>query len=63
MSDSTKLLKLISRAKNDSEKFAALLLMTKTLNSDKLEVGERKKIFHAISFNFVYRLVFFKIVD
>ena len=47
----------IKRAQNDSQRFAALLAVSKMLKADELSEDERKKIFLAIGFSFPLRLM------
>ncbi|XP_068706405.1 neurochondrin-like isoform X2 [Montipora foliosa] len=47
----------INSARNDSERFAALLLVTKIVNSNSVESFGRRRLFEAIGFNFINRLL------
>ena len=55
--DITKFLRLIKDSRNDSEKFAALLVVAKFVKSDQLTAQARKKVFEAIGFTFINRLL------
>ena len=47
----------IKRARNDSQRFAALLAVSKMLKADELTESQRKNIFLAIGFSFPIRLL------
>lgn len=49
--------KLILKAKSDSERFAVLLLITKTLKVESLSGDERLKLIKNIGMNFIIRLL------
>ncbi|XP_051892261.1 neurochondrin isoform X2 [Pristis pectinata] len=50
-------LKVLQDAKNDSEQFAALLLVTKVVKAGETDAGTRRRIFDAIGFSFPNRLL------
>jgi len=52
-----KVVKILEKAKDDNDKLAALLLLTKSLKADELNSKEKRKIFKAIGFRFPYRLM------
>jgi len=52
-----RLAKILEKADNDSDKFAALLLVPKSLEVEKLSLQEKKNLFKSIGFNFVLRLL------
>ncbi|XP_075709477.1 neurochondrin [Rhinoderma darwinii] len=53
-------LEVLRAAKNDSEQFAALLLVTKCARAQELDDGARHRIFDAVGFSFPNRLLFSK---
>lgn len=53
-------LEVLRAAKNDSEQFAALLLVTKCARAQELDDGTRHRIFDAVGFSFPNRLLFTK---
>jgi len=61
--DITKCLRLMKDSQNDSEMFAALLVVAKVVKSDQLTDSERKRIFDAIGFAFINRLLVTSIPD
>ncbi|KAM3933399.1 neurochondrin [Leptodactylus fuscus] len=55
-------LEVLRASKNDSEQFAALLLVTKCARAQELEEGTRHRIFDAVGFSLPNRLLFSKTV-
>ena len=55
--DITKYRRLIKDSRNDSELFAALLVVAKLVKSDQLTDTARKSIFDTIGFAFISRLL------
>ena len=55
-----KCLSLIQNSQNDSEKFAALLIVAKAVKSNEVDETERRKLFDAIGFTFINRLLITK---
>ena len=55
--DITRCLRLIKDSRNDNEMFAALLVVAKVVKSDQLTDPARKRIFEAIGFAFINRLL------
>lgn len=53
-------LKVLQDAKNDSEQFAALLLVTKVVKAGETDADSRRRIFDAIGFAFPNRLLITK---
>ncbi|XP_056413178.1 neurochondrin [Hyla sarda] len=51
---------ILRTAKNDSEQFAALLLITKCVKAEELDNGARHRIFDVVGFSFLNRLLFSK---
>ncbi|XP_069827742.1 neurochondrin [Dendropsophus ebraccatus] len=51
-------LEVLQAARNDSEQFAALLLVTKCARAQELDDGARHRIFDAVGFSFPNRLLF-----
>ncbi|XP_072276497.1 neurochondrin isoform X2 [Pyxicephalus adspersus] len=51
---------VLKSAKNDSEQFAALLLVTKCVQASNLDDETRHKIFDSVGFSFLNRLLFSK---
>ena len=56
----SKCLGLIQNSQNDSEKFAALLIVAKAVKSNEVDDAERRKLFDAIGFTFINRLLITK---
>ncbi|XP_071992952.1 neurochondrin isoform X2 [Engystomops pustulosus] len=54
-------LEVLRTAKNDSEQFAALLLVTKCARAQELDNETRHRIFDAVGFTFPNRLLFSKV--
>ena len=52
-----KCISYLKAARNDNERFAALLLVTQLVNSNSLDRAGRRSLFHAVGFNFVIRLL------
>lgn len=52
-----KCISLLKAAKNDTERFAALLLVTQLVNSNAADVAGRRELFDAIGFKFINRLL------
>ncbi|XP_030074294.1 neurochondrin [Microcaecilia unicolor] len=50
-------LEVLHDAKNDSEQFAALLLVTKTVRASDIDAKTRRRIFNAVGFTFPHRLL------
>ncbi|XP_048469047.1 neurochondrin isoform X2 [Rhincodon typus] len=50
-------LQVLQDAKNDSEQFAALLLVTKVVKAGEIDAAARRRIFDAIGFSFPNRLL------
>ena len=55
-----KCLSLIQNSQNDSEKFAALLIVAKAVKSNEVDGTARRKLFNAIGFTFINRLLITK---
>lgn len=55
-----KCLSLIQNSQNDSEKFAALLIVAKAVKSNEVDGTARRKLFDAIGFTFINRLLITK---
>ncbi|XP_060703485.1 neurochondrin [Hemiscyllium ocellatum] len=53
-------LQVLQEAKNDSEQFAALLLVTKVVKAGEIDAATRRRIFDAIGFSFPNRLLITK---
>ncbi|XP_041068045.1 neurochondrin isoform X1 [Carcharodon carcharias] len=53
-------LQVLQDAKNDSEQFAALLLVTKVVKAGEIDAETRRRIFDAIGFSFPNRLLITK---
>ena len=56
----SKCLLLIQNSQNDSEMFAALLIVAKAVKSNEVDDAERRKLFEAIGFTFINRLLITK---
>ncbi|XP_072040851.1 neurochondrin-like [Amphiura filiformis] len=52
-----KCLQVLSRAKTDTEIFAALLLVTKLVQAEDTDAASRRKIFNGVGFTFLNRLI------
>ena len=55
-----KCLRFIENSQNDSEMFAALLIVAKAVKSNEVDDAARKKLFDAIGFTFINRLLITK---
>ena len=55
-----KCLRLIQNSQNDSEMFAALLIVAKVVKSNEVDDAARRKLFEAIGFTFINRLLITK---
>lgn len=58
--DVSKCLRLIQNSQNDSEMFAALLIVAKAVKSNEVDDTTRRKLFDAIGFTFINRLLITK---
>ena len=58
--DVNKCLRLIENSQNDSEMFAALLIVAKAVKSNEVDDAARRKLFDAIGFTFINRLLITK---
>lgn len=56
----SKCLRLIQNSQNDSEMFAALLIVAKAVKSNEVDDAARRKLFEAIGFTFINRLLITK---
>ena len=52
-----KCISLLKAARNDNERFAALLLVTQLVHSNSLDKTARRSLFDAVGFNFLNRLL------
>lgn len=52
-----KCISVLNAARNDNERFAALLLVTQLVNSNSLDSCGRRSLFNVVGFNFVNRLL------
>lgn len=48
---------ILKSSKDDNERFAGLLLVTQLVRSEALEAAERRKLFDAVGFTFINRLL------
>ena len=55
-----KCLRLVQNSQNDSEMFAALLIVAKAVKSNEVDDAARRKLFEAIGFTFINRLLITK---
>ena len=55
-----KCLRFIVNSQNDSEMFAVLLIVAKAVKSNEVDDAARKKLFDAIGFTFINRLLITK---
>lgn len=52
-----KCISVLRAAKNDTERFAALLLVTQLVHSNEIDSLGRRQVFDAIGFKFINRLL------
>lgn len=52
-----KCISVLNAAKSDTERFATLLLVTQLVHSNAIDVVDRRKLFEAIGFKFINRLL------